>query len=73
MSTVKRSFGKWVTIIDGITEDANPKSIAKKLKSTLACGGTYKEGKIEIQGNHKNKIKKLLIDAGFGEDQIEVE
>lgn len=73
MSTTKRSFGKWVTIIEGITEDANPKGIAKKLKSALACGGTYKEGKIEIQGNHKNKIKKLLIDAGFGEDQIEVE
>lgn len=72
VTTEKRSFGKWVTIIEGISKDANPKQIASKLKSKLAAGGTIKEGKIEIQGNHKDKIKKLLIAEGFDENQIEV-
>lgn len=71
--TVKRSFGKWVTIIEGIDEEANPKDLAKNLKTKLACGGTYKNGKIELRGNHKSKLKKLLIDIGFPEEKIEVE
>ncbi len=69
----KRSYGKWVTIVEGIEEKANPKEVSKKLKSKLAAGGTYKEGRIELQGNHKDRVKKLLMDMGFAEDQIEVE
>ena len=71
--SMKRSFGKWVTIIEGISKDANPKQIASKLKSKLAAGGTFKDEKIEIQGNHKDKVKKLLIAEGFDENQIEVD
>ena len=71
--TVKRRFGKIVTIIDGIEEKANPKELAKKLKTKLACGGTYKNGKIELRGDHSKKVKELLIEAGFPEEKIEVE
>jgi translation initiation factor 1 len=70
---VKRSYGKMVTIVEGINDDANPKELTKKLKTKLAAGGTYKEGRIELQGNHKDKVRKLLLDAGFSEEQIEVE
>ena len=69
----KRSYGKWVTIVEGIEKDANPKEVSKKLKSKLAAGGTYKEGRIEIQGDHKDRVKKILISLGFTEDQISVE
>jgi translation initiation factor 1 len=62
-----------VTIVEGIEEKANPKELAKKLKTKLACGGTYKNGKIELRGEHRNKLKKLLMDLGFPEDKIEVE
>jgi len=71
--TVKRSFGKLVTIVEGIDEKANPKELSKKLKTKLACGGTYKEGRIELRGNHKNKLKVILNGMGFPEDKIEVE
>jgi translation initiation factor 1 len=66
----KRRYGKPTTVIEGITE--NGKQIAKQLKSKLACGGTYKENHIELQGDHKNKVKDLLVKLGFSEDQIEV-
>ena len=71
--TVKRRFRKSVTIVDGIEERANPKDLTKKLKSKLACGGTYKNGKIELQGEHRKKVKKILVTLGFPEKQIEVE
>lgn len=70
---VKRSFGKAVTIIEGIDEKASPKELSKKLKTRLSCGGTYKNGKIELRGNHKGKLKSILVELGFPEDNIEVE
>ena len=67
----KRRFGKAVTVIEGI--DANSgKEIAKKLKKKLACGGTFKNGNIELQGDHRTRIKDLLKSFGYDEEQIEV-
>jgi len=68
--SVKRRFGKNVTIVEGVQEGA--KELSSKLKTKLAAGGTLKEGKIEIQGEHVMKVKKILLDSGFTEDQIEV-
>jgi translation initiation factor 1 len=70
---VKRSFGKSVTLIEDIDEKANPKELSKKLKTKLSCGGTYKNGRIELRGEHKDKLKAILIQMGFPEDKIEVE
>jgi translation initiation factor 1 len=70
---VRRSFGKFVTIVDGIDEKANPKDLAKKLKTKLAVGGTFKDGKIELRGDNKNKLKSLLVEFGFPEEKIEVD
>jgi translation initiation factor 1 len=70
---VRRSFGKFVTLIEGIDEKANPKELSKKLKTKLSCGGTYKNGKIELRGEHKGKLKAILIQLGFPEDKIEVD
>ena len=66
----KRRFGKIVTIIEGINE--NPKKIASLLKSRLGCGGTYKNKRIELQGDHKQKVKGILTELSYKEDQIEV-
>ena len=69
--TDKRSYGKIVTIIEGI-EPGIAKDTLKKLKSMLGCGGTYKDGRIELQGDHLEKIKKVLIQLGFKEENIEI-
>lgn len=70
---VKKKFGKPYTIIEGIDEKAiDIKNLAKQLKGKFACGGTSKDGKIELQGDHTQKVKAELIKAGFPQETIEV-
>ncbi|WP_173391280.1 stress response translation initiation inhibitor YciH [Thermococcus paralvinellae] len=67
-------YGKLKTIIEGIDEkEFDLEEIAKKLKAKLACGGTVKKGRIELQGDHREKVKQLLAEYGFSEDLIEIE
>ncbi|MCW3136783.1 MAG: stress response translation initiation inhibitor YciH [Canidatus Methanoxibalbensis ujae] len=72
ISTVKRRFGKITTIIEGLDgTSTNLKELAKELKAKCACGGTVKEGRIELQGNQKNIVRKVLREMGYtveGED-----
>lgn len=70
--TTRRSYGKILTIVDNVSKEMNPKEVAKTLKKNLACGGTYKEGRIELQGDHLRRIKDLLIEQGFPENKINV-
>ncbi len=68
---VKKRFGKMASMVEGIDpKDINLKDLAKKLKSKLACGGTVKEGIIELQGDHISKIKEELINLGFAPNTI---
>jgi len=70
----KKKFKKFSTMIDGIDEkEVNLKDLAKRLKEQFACGGTAKDGKIELQGDHKSKVKQYLVKMGFPPDTIEVE
>ena len=58
--------GKTVTIVGEFEiskEDSN--AILKLLKKKLGCGGTFKDGQMEFQGELKDKLKELLIDEGF--------
>ena len=73
VTTEKKKFGKINTLIKGIDEkEINLKDVAKKLKTKFACGGTVKEGRIELQGNHKQNVKKMLVQMGFAQETIEV-
>ena len=71
VTTDKKRYGKIVTIIGGFDKGIDLKKIAKTLKNELACGGTVKENTIELQGNHKSKIKEILARLGFDESSIE--
>ena len=68
----RKKFNKNYTIVEGIDErEIGLKDLAKKLKSELACGGTIKDGKIELQGEHKQKVKNILVKYGFMPSSIE--
>ncbi len=70
----KRKWGKDVTIIEGIdNKSINLKELSGKLKSKLACGGTEKDGRIELQGDHRERTAQILVEAGFPTDNIDVE
>ncbi len=67
----KRRYGKMMTIIEGIdSHDLDMDSLITKLKSKCACGGTIKEGKIELQGDHRTKVKDVLEKMGFTAEVI---
>ncbi len=67
----KKKFNKPYTIIEGIDgKEIDVKDLSKKLKSKLACGGTFKEGRIELQGEHRQKVKETLLESGFSPDAI---
>lgn len=69
----KRRFGREVTIIEGIDErEVNLKKLASQLKSRLATGGTAKNGRIELQGDHRQRAKRILVELGFPEENITV-
>lgn len=66
ITIVKRRFGKIITEVSGIDEkDINLKELAKQLKTKLACGGTIKDERIELQGSHAEKVKDFLVSQGF--------
>ncbi len=67
----RKKFGKVYTIINGIDEkEIDLDHLAKKLKTQLACGGTAKGDKIELQGDHRQKVKKILVSSGFAPETI---
>jgi len=69
----KRRFGKPATVIEGLdAKEIDMKKTAKQLKEKLACGGTVKGSTIELQGDHRQKVKTVLKELGFPEDSIEV-
>jgi translation initiation factor 1 len=64
--TDTRRYGKVVTVVEGIdATDIDMNDLARKLKTRCAAGGTAKEGRIELQGEHKRKVKEVLQELGF--------
>ena len=69
----RKKFNKNYTIVEGIDKkEIDLRELARKLKSGLACGGTIKNGKIELQGEHKQKVKRILIEHGFAPGSVEL-
>jgi len=62
----KKRKGKTATVVEGFigtTDDL--KDLGKHLKSKLGVGGSAKDGEIIIQGDLREKVKKLLEDKGY--------
>ena len=59
--------GKTVTVISGFVGIGLPEkeTLAKKIRGACGCGGTVKDGSIEIQGDQRETIARILAEAGF--------
>ncbi|MBN2817096.1 MAG: translation initiation factor [Campylobacterales bacterium] len=58
--------GKTVTLVGVFSlssEDAS--SLLKRLKKKLGCGGAFKDGFMEFQGELKEKLRLLLVEENF--------
>ena len=63
---VKGRKGKTVTVIFGFQPgQIDLKALAKQLKQMFGTGGSVKDGGIIIQGDHREKLMKLLEEQGF--------
>ena len=59
--------GKTVTVVSGFTGIGLPEKeqLAKKMRAACGCGGTVKDGQIEIQGDQRETVARILSEAGF--------
>ncbi|WP_417290965.1 translation initiation factor [Corallibacter sp.] len=58
--------GKPITILKGYTGATEDfKKLAKDLKKSLSVGGSFKDDKIIIQGDYRDKIMAILKEKGF--------
>ncbi|NVJ87824.1 MAG: translation initiation factor [Flavobacteriaceae bacterium] len=58
--------GKPITIIEGYTGATSDfKILAKEIKKMLSVGGSFKQDKIIIQGDYRDKIMDMLKEKGF--------
>ena len=65
-STAHRG-GKTVTVITGFVgiSQIEKERLAKEMQKACGAGGTVKEGRIEIQGDHRDTVGRILTNAGF--------
>ncbi len=67
----KRKWGKTVTVISFEGDSGtNLQEFLKKAKKKVASGGTVRDNEVELMGDHRFKLKKLLIEEGFSEENI---
>lgn len=59
--------GKTVTVVTGFMGIGLPEKerLAKQMQKACGTGGTVKEGRIEIQGDKRQEVAKILAEAGF--------
>ena len=58
--------GKAVTVVRGAPGDAAALAqLGQELKTACGCGGTVKDGTIEVQGDHVDKVMALLQQRGL--------
>ncbi|HWA35392.1 MAG TPA: hypothetical protein VG737_14730 [Cyclobacteriaceae bacterium] len=58
--------GKVVSVVKNlILNEDDLKALAKKLKQECGTGGTVKDGLIEIQGEHRQRIAEVLMKLGY--------
>jgi translation initiation factor 1 len=67
-----RRFRKVATVVKGLQGRPDIGTITKEMKTKIGTGGTYKDGQIILQGDHRDYVKNFLLKKGYEEGSIEV-
>ncbi|MCG2880590.1 MAG: translation initiation factor [Vulcanisaeta sp.] len=73
---VERRKRHLVTVIEFDSSEAKAidvEGIARELKRRLATGGTVRGNVIEVQGDQRARVRRLLVELGFREENILVD
>lgn len=78
ITDIRTKFNKMAVVISGLdSKDIDLKELNRKLKEKFACGGTIKNGNIELQAGknnvmskYKQRVKELLINFGYPTESI---
>lgn len=66
LAVEKRPKGKVVTIVSGLDPEGNDLAdLATRLKTACGAGGTLKDGRIELQGDHRPAAERTLQKIGY--------
>lgn len=58
--------GKTVTVVRNLRLSPDDlKALGKHLRQVCGSGGTVKDGEIEIQGDHRERVKAALEELGY--------
>lgn len=59
--------GKTVTVVKNFVGIGRPEkeTLAKAMQRACGTGGTVKDGQIEIQGDQREAVARILTEAGF--------
>jgi len=73
----QRNGRKTLTTIQGLPKEFDPKKVLKAAKKEFACNGSVVEDEeygsvIQLQGDQRNAIKKLLTDEGVADKDVKV-
>lgn len=61
-----RRYGKAVTVVRGLESNADEaEKLARDLKKALATGGSGKDGIIQLQGDHRKEVVRILQEKGY--------
>ena len=66
LSIEKRGSGKVVTMIDGLPRNRDfIESLARELKKSCGTGGRASDDRLELQGDHRERLRELLAKKGW--------
>jgi len=58
--------GKAVTVVRGVNGDADAlTALGRRLRAACGSGGTLKDGVLEVQGDHRDRVVALLAQEGY--------
>jgi translation initiation factor 1 len=62
----RRASGRVVTVVTGLPgSDAERATLAREMRSACGTGGTFKDGAVELQGDHRERVEGFLAARGL--------